>query len=61
MNFVVTDKMVDLTVLVGVIFGILAAGFIAYGEIQQRRGRKSRTKETNTRGRRKLRKAGKNR
>jgi len=40
MNFVVTDEMVDLTVLVGVIFGIIAAGFIAYGEIQRRRGRK---------------------
>lgn len=40
MKFVVTDGMVDLTVIVGVIFGILAAGFIAYGEIQRRQNRK---------------------
>lgn len=61
MNFVVTDEMVDLTVLVGVIFGVIAAGFIAYGEVQRRRGRKSRTKETNTRGRRKPGRAGRSR
>ncbi|MGI4843662.1 MAG: hypothetical protein ACRYF7_10125 [Janthinobacterium lividum] len=61
MNFVITDEMLDLTVLVGVIFGTIAAGFIAHGEIQRRRGLKSWTKETNTRRRRKLRKAAKNR
>lgn len=61
MNFVVTDEMVDLTVLVGVIFGIVAACFIAYGEVQRRRGRKGKTKETNTRGRRKHSRGGKSR
>jgi hypothetical protein len=61
MNLVVTDEMQDLTVLVGVIFGIIAAGFIGYGEVQRRRGRKSRTKATNTRGRRKPGRAGKSR
>lgn len=61
MNFGVTDEMVGLTVMVGVIFGILAAGFIAYGEIQRRRSRKSRAKETNTRGRRKPGRGGKSR
>ncbi|MEX5747670.1 hypothetical protein [Massilia sp. X63] len=61
MNFVATDEMVDLTVLVGVIFGILAAAFIAYGEVQRRRGRKGRTKERSVRGKRKYFKAGKSR
>jgi hypothetical protein len=61
MNLVVTDEMRDLTVLVGVIFGIIAAGFIAYGEVQRRRGREGRTKEANTRGRRKPGRAGKSR
>jgi hypothetical protein len=61
MNLVVTDEMRDVTVLVGVIFGIIAAGFIAYGEVQRRRGRKGRTKEANTRGRRKPGRAGKSR
>lgn len=61
MNFVITDGMVDLTVLVGIIFGILAAGFIAYGEVQRRRGSKTRTKETSKRGSRKSGRAGKSR
>lgn len=61
MNFVVTDEMVDLTVFVGVIFGVLAAGFIAYGEIQRRRARKGRPKGIDARGRRKSGKAGKGR
>ncbi|NNG21560.1 hypothetical protein [Telluria aromaticivorans] len=53
MNFVVTDEMVDLTVLVGVIFGIVAAGFIAYGKIQQRRSRKTQAKGFNPRRKKK--------
>jgi len=60
MNLVVTDEMVDLTVLVGVIFGILAAGFIAYGKVQQRRFRKGRTKATNVHSRKKNSRTGKN-
>lgn len=44
MNFVITDGMVDLTILVGVIFGIVAVGFVAYGKIQQRRVRRGRKK-----------------
>lgn len=54
MNFVITAEMVDVTVLVGVISGIFAAGFIAYGEIQRGRARKSRTKGSDSGGRRKL-------
>ena len=61
MNLVVTDEMVDLAVVVGLIFGILAAAFIAYGEIQRRRGRKGRTKGIDARGRRKSGRAGKGR
>ena len=61
MNFVVTGEMLDLMVLVGAIFGIAGAGYIAYGEVLRYRGRKSRTKEGNTRGRKKPGKAGKSR
>lgn len=61
MNFVVTDQMVDVTVLVGVIFGILAAGFIVYGEIQRRRNRTKRSKGANRRGRAGPNKGGKSR
>lgn len=61
MNLVVTDEMLDLTVFVGVIFGILAAWFIAYGEIQRRCGRKGRIKGINARGKRKSGRGGKGR
>lgn len=61
MNFVVTDEMVDLTVLVGAIFGILAAGFIVHGQVQRHRRRKGQTKGNNLRAKRKNPKAGKSR
>jgi hypothetical protein len=53
MNFVITDEMLDLTVLVGIIFGVVAAGFIAYGEVQRRRVRMGRMKRPDTQRRKK--------
>lgn len=42
MEIIVTKGMLDVMMVAGAIFGVCAAGFVGYSEVQRRRGRRQK-------------------